>query len=77
MSAWSSSTEQSATLPESEPIGQTAMDKPISPLQEKLVPKANLIKLFKKAQLDPPLDERPGDKVGPRAGDVKRAGPGE
>lgn len=68
VAAWSSSTEQTVTLSESTPIEQVAIDKPVSPRQEKFFPGANLFKLFKKEQVNS-LGERPGDKVGPRAGD--------
>lgn len=77
VAAWSSSTEQTVALPESATTAPIA--NPIPDAQQSLLPETERIKpigLVSERELSNSLgnsidsiDERPGDQVGPRAGD--------
>lgn len=79
MAAWSSSTEQTIALPESATTAPIAIENPIPDAQQSLLPETERIKpigLVSERELGNSLgnsidsiDERPGDQVGPRAGD--------
>lgn len=79
VAAWSSFTKQSVAPPESATTQPAAMENPIPDAQQSLLPETERIKpigLVSERELGNSLgnsidsiDERPGDQVGPRAGD--------
>lgn len=79
VAAWSSSTEQTVALLESATTEPIAIENPIPAAQQSLLPETERIKpsgLVSERELGNSLgnsidsiDERPGDQVGPRAGD--------